>query len=179
MTEHSAEGDAAVPRAAASAAGPFDPPGVVWQPVSRKLVTVRLASFGMTIALPLAGSVALAALVGEPALWVLPAALVLLSVWVVVVVRRQVRAMGYAERDDDLLIRKGVLMRSLVVVPYGRMQFVDVQAGPLDSWAGIAKVQLHTASPGSDAVIPGLPPVEAARLRDRLAARGEAQLAGL
>jgi membrane protein YdbS with pleckstrin-like domain len=40
-------------------------------------------------------------------------------------------------------------------------------------------VQLHTASPGTDASIPGLSPDEAARLRDRLAQRGEARLAGL
>ena len=51
--------------------------------------------------------------------------------------------------------------------------------GPMDRWLRIAKVQLHTAAPASDAVIPGLPSEEAARLRDRLAARGEARLAGL
>ena len=102
-----------------------------------------------------------------------------LAVWAVILIPRQVHAVGYAERDDDLLIRRGVMFRALVVVPYGRMQFVDVQAGPLDRWAGVAKVQLHTASAASDAAIPGLPPTEAARLRDRLAARGEARLAGL
>ena len=59
------------------------------------------------------------------------------------------------------------------------MQYVDVQAGPVDRRFGIAKVQLHTASPGTDAQIPGLSPEEAARLRDRLARRGEARLAGL
>ena len=159
--------------------GPFDPTGVTWQPVSPRLTTVRLISAGAVLLLPLVGGVLAAALSGVPGLWALPAVVVLVAVWIAVVVPRQVRSMGYAERDDDLLIRKGVLMRSLVVVPYGRMQFVDVQAGPLDRWGGIARVQLHTASPGSDAAIPGLVPAEASRLRDRLAARGEAQLAGL
>ena len=159
--------------------GPFDPVGVQWQRVSPRLVTVRLISAALTLVLPLAVAVAVAALSGLAGLWALPAALVAIAVWIAVVVPRQVRAMGYAERDDDLLIRKGVLFRSLVVVPYGRMQFVDVKAGPLDRWGGIARVQLHTASPGSDASIPGLVPAEADRLRDRLAARGEARLAGL
>ena len=59
------------------------------------------------------------------------------------------------------------------------MQFVDVKAGPLDRWCGVAEVQLHTASAQSDAKIEGLPPAEAARLRDRLTTRGEARLAGL
>lgn len=159
--------------------GPFDPPGVPWQPVSPRLVTARLVTSAVVLVLPLLGTAALAAVSGVPALWALPAAVLVAGVVVVVTVPRQVRALGYAERDDDLLIRKGVMFRSLVVVPYGRMQFVDVQAGPLDRALGIAKVQLHTASPGSDAAIPGLAPAEAERLRDRLAARGEAQLAGL
>ena len=96
-----------------------------------------------------------------------------------VLVDRNVRRWGYAERDEDLYITHGALNRRLVVVPYGRMQYVDVQAGPLDRAFGIAQVQLHTASSGTDASIPGLPPHEAARLRDRLASRGQAQLAGL
>ena len=158
---------------------PFDPTDVRWQPVSPRLVTVRLIPAGVALAIPLAGGAVAAALSGIAALWVIPAVAALLFVWAAVLVPRQVRAIGYAERDDDLLIRHGVMFRALVVVPYGRMQFVDVHAGPLDRWAGVAAVQLHTASAASDAAIPGLPPAEAARLRDRLAARGEARLAGL
>lgn len=164
---------------AVGGAGPFDPPGVVWQRVSPRLVAVRLIALGFGFGLPLAASAVVAALTGVTWLWVFPAAIGALALWGAILVPRQVRAMGYAERDDDLLIRKGIMFRTLVVVPYGRMQFVDVQAGPLDRWGGIAKVQLHTASPASDAAIPGLPPTEADRLRDRLAERGEARLAGL
>jgi uncharacterized protein len=59
------------------------------------------------------------------------------------------------------------------------MQFVDVTAGPLDRRFGLSTVQLHTAAAATDASIPGLVPAEAARLRDRLAARGEATAAGI
>jgi membrane protein YdbS with pleckstrin-like domain len=62
---------------------------------------------------------------------------------------------------------------------YINKKFVDVQAGPLARLLGYSSVQLHTASPGSDAHIDGLVPEEASRLRDRLAVRGEARLAGL
>ena len=72
-----------------------------------------------------------------------------------------------------------MLYKQLVVVPYGRMQLVDVNAGPLDRRFGIATVQLHTAAATSDASIPGLLPHEAARLRDRLTALGEARSAEL
>lgn len=92
---------------------------------------------------------------------------------------RGIRSWGYAERADDLLVRHGLLVRRLSVVPYGRMQFVDVTAGPVDRLFGLATVQLHTAAAASDAKIPGLAPEEAARLRDRLAALGEARAEGL
>jgi membrane protein YdbS with pleckstrin-like domain len=59
------------------------------------------------------------------------------------------------------------------------MQYVDVQAGPLEQAYKVASVHLHTASPGTSARIPGLPTAEAARLRDRLTALGESQAAGL
>ena len=102
-----------------------------------------------------------------------------LLVWVWIAVGRRVRSWGYAERAEDLLVTQGILVRRLVVVPYGRMQFVDVTAGPLDRRFGLATVQLHTAAAATDAQIPGLVPEEAARLRDRLAARGEAGAAGV
>jgi len=100
-------------------------------------------------------------------------------VWGWLVVGRAVRSWGYAERADDLLVTRGILNRQLVVVPYGRMQYVDVTAGPLDRKFGLSTVQLHTAAAATDARIPGLVPTEAARLRDRPAARGEASSAGL
>jgi uncharacterized protein len=94
-------------------------------------------------------------------------------------VRRRVRAWAYCERQDDLLVRRGVLFSRLSVIPYGRMQFVDVRAGPVERAFGLATVRMHTAAAASDARIPGLSGDEAARLRDRLAELGEALAAGL
>ena len=93
--------------------------------------------------------------------------------------QRRVGAWGYLEREDDLLIRRGLMVRRLSVVPYGRMQFVDVTAGPIERSFGLATVRLHTAAAATDARIPGLEAAEAARLRDQLAALGEARAAGL
>lgn len=92
---------------------------------------------------------------------------------------RRVRSWAYTERDEDLIVERGVMIRRLSVVPYGRMQFVDVTAGPIDRMFRLATVKLHTAAAASDARIPGLEREEAARLRDRLAALGEAKAAGL
>jgi len=94
-------------------------------------------------------------------------------------VRNRFRSWMYQERDEDLIVERGVLIHRLSVVPYGRMQFVDVSAGPIDRVFRLATVKLHTAAAASDARIPGLEREEAARLRDRLAALGEAKAAGL
>jgi hypothetical protein len=92
---------------------------------------------------------------------------------------RRYRSWGYCERSRDLLVRRGVLVRRLTVVPYGRMQLVDVTAGAAERVFGLATIKLHTAASATDARIPGLPPDEATRLRDQLAALGEAQAAGV
>lgn len=158
----------------------FAPPGEEWQQVSHKLVDLRrlvlFGSLAVTIAVLAVGlfllmdgaGIAVAAGVGLIGL-----------AWGLWLIPRNWRAWGYAERLDDLLVTHGVMYRKLTVVPYGRMQFVDVASGPLERRYGLATVQLHTASPATDAKIPGLPAAEAARLRDRLSALGEAQAAGL
>lgn len=92
---------------------------------------------------------------------------------------RNWRSWRYAERADDLLISRGVLWREETVVPYGRMQLVEVTSGPVERHFRLASVQLHTAAAATDARIPGLDPDEAERLRDRLTQLGEARSAGL
>lgn len=110
---------------------------------------------------------------------VLAAGILIVGVVLDWILGRRVRAWGYAERDDDLIVRRGVMFRRVSVVPYGRMQFVDVTAGPLERAFGLATVQLHTAAAATDARIPGLVAEEAARLRDQLSALGESRAAGL
>ena len=106
-------------------------------------------------------------------------------VWVVatsstgVALHQRYQSWRYAERDEDLLIQRGLMFRKLSVVPYGRMQFIDMTAGPVERIFRLATVQLHTAAAATDARVPGLDRPEAERLRDRLAALGESRAAGL
>src|SRR5580658_4817809 len=93
--------------------------------------------------------------------------------------RRRFRAWRYQERHEDLLVARGVLVQRLSVVPYGRMQFVEVTAGPIERLFNLSTVKLHTAAAASDARIPGLDPEEAARLRDQLTELGESKAAGM
>ena len=152
-----------------------------FQGPSPKLWTARRAQLAAVVIVLAAGGITAAAWSGEgPATWLAGAlVLVALAGLAALILWRRVQAWGYAERDEDLIVRRGVLVRRLTVVPYGRMQFIEVTAGPVDRVFGLATVQLHTAAAASDARIPGLDAAEAARLRDRLAALGEARAAGL
>ncbi|HEX6485461.1 MAG TPA: PH domain-containing protein [Nocardioidaceae bacterium] len=159
----------------------FAPPGNSWRPVSPQLRRLRRT---MLLACVVAALVALAVVdvvLSLPVGVTIALAVVLLLLagfgwWVI---GRNAANWGYAERDADLYIKHGALFRELIAVPYGRMQFVDITAGPLEQMYGIASVRLHTASPRTNARIPGLPAEEASWLRDRLTELGESQAAGL
>jgi hypothetical protein len=147
---------------------------------SPKLWVARQTLLALVVVPVLAVTATISGLLAPAALTIgLLAALVVLALGVWLGLRGRYRSWGYTERQDDLIVTRGVLVRRLSVVPYGRMQFLDVTAGPIDRWFGLATVQLHTAAATSDARIPGLPLPEAQRLRDRLAALGEARGAGL
>jgi uncharacterized protein len=153
---------------------------LTWRRPDRRLLTLRRLEVGaVTLVVAAVAGIWLGVAVG--ALSALVAALAAVAGGVLVErgLTRRFTSWGYAEREDDLLVRRGILVYRLSVVPYGRMQFIDVRAGPLERSFGLATVHMHTAAAASDARIPGLSEDEAARLRDRLAELGEAQAAGL
>jgi uncharacterized protein len=96
-----------------------------------------------------------------------------------VAIGRNLRSWGYVERADDLVVTHGALFKRLTVVPYGRMQLVDVEAGPIERSFGLVSVKLHTAAATTDAKVCGLMPSVASALRDRLTQLGEAHASGL
>ena len=152
----------------------------VWRRPDRRLLQVRRGLGLVLVTLPgLVAAVVLAVLYGPAEAAGAAIATAALTGLLLVAVERRFAAWGYLEREDDLLVRRGVLVRRTSVVPYGRMQYVDVTAGPLDRRLGLATVTLHTAAAATDASVPGLLAPEAARLRDRLAALGEARQAGV
>ena len=154
------------------------PDTVDWRPVSNRLLWQRLVHAGSALLVLVVAALVAARLV-HPLFLLAGAAIVAGGIVRAVLIARSVRAWGYAERAEDLLVRHGLLIRRLSIVPYARMQFVDVTAGPLERALGIATVTLHTAAAASDATVPGLEGAEATRLRDRLTALGQAHHEGL
>lgn len=164
-----------------------DPPSPDWTRVSAKLTTAeQLANavggliFLAICAVPL---VLRGADVwpGYPAwlAWLVPAVVLVWVVIAMIITPFQVRNRRYALRMDDIAVARGVVFHRMEVIPYGRIQYVDVVAGPILRAFGLCQLQIHTASPDAHPTIAGLLAADGAALRDELSRRGEERLAGL
>lgn len=104
---------------------------------------------------------------------VLPALVFLFGLAALILLpRRRYRAWGYVEREDELHIRHGLLVRVQTAVPFARVQHIDVAQGPIERRFGLARLILHTAGTrGASIPLPGLVHEEAERMRDRIRAK--------
>lgn len=157
----------------------LDPVPGQWQRVSPKYVVVDLIG-------GLIGGAVMTVASGLPWffsrldwLLVLPIGVAVLTIVLSAFTPRRVRAIGYMLRDDDLLFRRGIMFLRFVSVPYGRMQLVDINRGPLARAVGLSELKLVTAAAASNVTIPGLPEKDAEDLRDRLVELAESRRAGL
>src|ERR1700722_4262483 len=155
------------------------PPDHPWSRVSPRLARMRRTVLLVTGTLVLGGVAALSALASMTAAGAVGGAGAVFIVLGWISIGRNLRSWGYAERSDDLLVTHGAMFKRLTVVPYGRMQLVDVEAGPIERSFGLVSVKLHTAAATTDAKVCGLTPTVAAQLRDRLTQLGEAHASGL
>ncbi len=80
----------------------------------------------------------------------------------------------FAITDEGVELRHGLVIHRESSIPNFRVQHIDVEQGPLERWRGIVTLTISTASPASDAVIPGITPEQAEELRSRILSRAEA-----
>lgn len=140
-----------------------------------------LANLPWTI-IPLIASVVIAVLVDgiwSTILWIAGGVLVVLLLWLLWLIPVQADRRRWLETEDELLVTRGRLWRRFTVVPYGRIQYVDVTAGPVERLFGLKRVKLHTASSTSDSEVVGLADADADALRDRLAVAARERMSGL
>ena len=85
---------------------------------------------------------------------------------------RRYRAWGFEEGEDELAVKHGLMVRKLTVVPFGRVQHIDVAQGPLQRMLGLATLVLNTAGTRGAAVrLPGLLHAQAETMRDHIRAK--------
>ena len=71
----------------------------------------------------------------------------------------------YAVAEDALELRHGVLFRTTSLIPYFRVQHIDVNQGPVERALGLSRLVVRTASSTTDAELPGIPADRAETLR--------------
>lgn len=115
-----------------------------------------------------------AALVGE-ALSPLPTGLLILpalalAAWFALIApARSYRRMGYAFSGDRLRVVKGYLFQSDSMVPFSRIQHIDVEQGPILRMFELTELQVHTAAAEDATVtVPGLLRADAEAMRDAI-----------
>ncbi|MFA6218877.1 MAG: PH domain-containing protein [Erythrobacter sp.] len=103
----------------------------------------------------------------------------LLALWLLIrMPMRRYAARGYSLEGERLRVVRGILFRSDTVVPFGRVQHIDVDQGPLERAFGLATLTVHTAGTHNASVsLPGLAQADAAAIREdiRVAIRRHTQ----
>jgi membrane protein YdbS with pleckstrin-like domain len=156
-------GDESRPETAGDVLRPLDP---------RARLAWSVAAGGIAAVVALAALV-LAIVLGAPLLAV--AAIASLGVLVTAAAlwgaRLHWAAYGFRVGDEAVEIVHGVVIRTLSVVPYRRIQQIDVRRGPIERRLGLATLVLRTAAATTDATIPGLAESDADALRAVLLTR--------
>jgi membrane protein YdbS with pleckstrin-like domain len=150
-----------------------------WRRVSPRYILVDLIGAAIFALVVVAVAIVWAVLFEQTWQWWVMGALLIAIMLGAVFTPRRIRSIGYQLRQDDLLFRRGIMWTRMVAVPYGRMQLIDINRGPVARAFGLSELKFVTASAASAIVLPGLPEDEAERLRDHLVAVAESRRTGL
>lgn len=84
---------------------------------------------------------------------------------------RRYHARGYQLGEDRLRVVRGLLFQTDTTVPFGRVQHIDVEQGPLERSYDLATLILHTAGSHNASVsLPGLAHKDALAMRETIRA---------
>lgn len=159
-----------------------------WVPAASRYLTVRFVHTLSALALPILVGVALycaGAFFGGPeVLRIVGLAVIavfgLWGLWWILTTPRRTRALGYALESNHLMARRGIVFRSMSSMPYGRIQYVDVDSGPLERMCGVARLTVRTAGTTTGTmVLFGIPLNVAEELRADLVRRADERMAAL
>ena len=159
-----------------------------WVSAASGYLTVRFVHTISALALPILAGVALycaGAFFGGPEVLrivglVVVAVFGLWGLWWILTTPRRTRALGYALESNHLMARRGIMFRSMSSMPYGRIQYVDVDSGPLERMCGVARLTVRTAGTTTGTmVLFGIPLNVAEELRADLVRRADERMAAL
>lgn len=131
---------------------------------------LRIRTLVMTLPILIAALVIESAQVVWPGAILLPA-LILLGLLVLRLPTRRYRTRFYAIDDEQLRVVRGLLFRADTVVPFGRVQHIDLNRDPVERYYGLSTLTVHTAGSHNASVrLPGLEDEEARAMRETIRA---------
>lgn len=99
-------------------------------------------------------------------LLLVPALVLMLALSISRLVIKKTRLKGYALREHDIAYRSGLYWQKTVMLPFNRIQHVEVSSGPLQRKFGLASLKFFTAGgSGVDLKLDGLTSDRAEELR--------------
>jgi uncharacterized protein len=139
------------------------------EPAYRNALRARAAAFWVPlfIAALMFNAIVLAL---TPYSGLLPALVALIGLSAIIVAPERIyRRLGYAIDGRLLRTVRGWLFHTDTVVPFVRVQHIDVTRGPFDKMFGTATLVVHTAGTHNSVVtLPGLSPERAAEIREAI-----------
>ena len=100
--------------------------------------------------------------------------------WWLLTTPRRTRALAYALESNHLMTRCGLVFRSITSIPYGRIQYVDVDSGPLERLNGVSRLTVRTAGEAAGTVVVyGVPNDIVDAVRTELVRRADERMAAL
>jgi membrane protein YdbS with pleckstrin-like domain len=104
----------------------------------------------------------------QPGMVLIPVAL-FAALQVVVLPHRIYRRWGYDMGDEQLRVLRGFLWRTDTIVPFNRIQHIDVAQGPLQRLFDLSTLIVHTAGTHNSIVtLPGLATIDAEAMRETI-----------
>lgn len=139
-------------------------------PRQRNVLRIRALVAGLIPLLMLsAGDYVLTREFGLPGGWAAGTGVLLYLFSIIILPGRRYRRWGYRQGVNMIRIASGLLVRKETVVPYDRVQHIDVSRGPIERAFGVATLTLHTAGSYNSTVdLPGLAHDDANRMRDEI-----------
>lgn len=139
-------------------------------PKQKNVLRIRALLTGLVpLLLLVIGDIALNRNFGFPMGWGISLGLLAYAFTVIHLPGRRYRRWGYHQGYRAIRIASGLLIRRETVVPYDRVQHIDVSHGPIERSFGVATLTLHTAGSYNSTVdLPGLAFENANRMRDEI-----------
>ncbi len=117
--------------------------------------------------IPTIAAIIIPVAVGDWWLFLMVPGVLLLAGFNFYAINRGYRKRSYALREKDITYKKGWIFRTILTIPFNRIQHTEVSQGPLERKYELCTLKIYTAGGAtSDLSIPGLEQDEAQQLRD-------------